>query len=315
MLPASRITCIAASKNMNRIVRTTALWMGLMLAPTWLWAAPPLAVATIVDGEATLVREASRHRLAEGVRLGKDDIVETSPKSRLIRVEFSDGVILDLGPQSRVLLAPKLAGERSKLPTRAHLLRGVAKLTVPQPLPPSAATFSSPAFDVTGVARSAVFVVQADQANAFAESGQVTLQERHGGKAGAATPLKSGEFYSRAGEAKATLAPRPSPAFIQQLPRPFLDTLPSRAGLFKAREVEPKPLGDITFGEAEAWIDAEGLRSQFAARWKALAQNPEFRTAVAANLRAHPEWDRVLYPEKYLPKATGAPASAAAVRY
>jgi len=300
---------------MKRVVRLTALWVGLLLSSPALWAETPLAVATIVDGEAVLVREASRRQLAEAVRLVPGDIVETSAKARLVRIELADGLILDLGPESRALFAPKLAGERSKLPTRVHLLRGVAKLTVPQPLPPAAATFSSPAFDVTGVAHSAVFIVQADQAFAFAESGPVTLQERRSGKAGVPTTLKSGEFFARIGDGKAAISSRPTPAFIQQLPRPFLDTLPARAALFKTREIEPKVLGDISFGDVEAWIDAEGLRAQFATRWKAQAQNPEFRAAVAANLRAHPEWDRVLYPEKYLPKPAAAPASTAAVRY
>ena len=96
---------------------------------------------------------------------------------------------------------------------------------------------------------------------------------------------------------------RPTPAFIQRLPRAFIDTLPARAALFKAREVEPKPLGQISFADAEAWIDAEGLRSHFVTRWKALTRDPAFREGVAANMRAHPEWDRVLYPEKYLPRS------------
>lgn len=296
---------------MKRVVRLAALWLGLLLLLPSLCTAAPMGVVTIVDGEAMLTREATRHQLAESVRLAAGDIVETSAKTRLVRIEFADGLILDLGPESRALLAPKLAGERSKLPSRVHLLRGVAKLTLPQALPPAAATFSSPVFDVIGVARSAVFIVQADNAFAFAESGTVTLQERRNGKAGAPATLKNGEFFARSGDAKAAVTARPTPAFIQQLPRPFLDTLPSRAALFKAREVEPKRLGDLSFADAEAWIDAEGLRAQFATRWKALARNPEFHAAVAANLRAHPEWDRILHPEKYLPK----PASAPAVRY
>ncbi|HEX3139631.1 MAG TPA: hypothetical protein VHQ87_06235, partial [Rhizobacter sp.] len=177
---------------------------------------------------------------------------------------------------------------------------------------PDAASFASPAFDVTGVARSAVFIVQPTEAYAFAESGDVTLQERRGGKPLATSVLKGGEFFARAGDAKAAVTPRPTPAFIQRLPRAFMDTLPARAALFKTRETEPKPLGEIGFADAEAWIDAEGLRSYFAARWKALARNPAFREGVAANMRAHPEWDRILYPEKYLPKPPAAPASAMA---
>lgn len=293
---------------MKSVVWKCALWLCALAWPHAVWAATPWATATIVDGEAQVLRGASRLQLAEGVRLAKDDIVETTAKGRLARIEFSDGLILDLGPESRALLAPKLAGDRARFVSRFHLLRGVAKVTAPKPATPSATAFSSPAFDVTGVARNAVFIVQADEAFAFAESGEVVLHERSRGKAAAVATLKSGEFFARAGDAKATLTPRPTPAFIQRLPRAFLDTLPPRADLFKGREAEPRLLSELTFAEAQAWVDAEGLRAQFAARWRALAQNPAFRAGVAADMRAHPEWDRILYPEKYLPKPASAPA-------
>jgi len=296
-------------KIMKPVVWKCALWLFALAWPHAVWAATPLATATIVDGEVLVIRGASRLLLAEGVRLAKDDIVESTAKGRLVRLEFSDGLILDLGPESRALLAPRLAGDRARFVSRFHLLQGVAKVTAPNQATPAATPFSSPAFDVTGVARSAVFIVQAGEAYGFAESGDVLLRPRSSGKAAAGTTLKSGEFFARVGDAKATVTPRPTPAFIQRLPRAFLDTLPTRADLFKSREVEPRLLSEITFAEAEAWIDAEGLRAQFATRWRALAQNTAFREGVAANMRAHPEWDRILYPEKYLPKPASASAS------
>lgn len=296
-------------KIMKSVVWKCALWLYALAWPHAVWAAAPLATATIVDGEVLVIRGASRLQLAEGVRLAKDDIVESSAKGRLVRIEFSDGLILDLGPESRALLAPRLAGDRARFVSRFHLLQGVAKVTAPKPATPAVTSFSSPAFDVTGVTRSAVFIVQASEAYAFAESGEVLLRQRSGGRAAPATTLKGGEFLARSGDAKATVSARPTPAFIQRLPRAFLDTLPPRAHLFKSRETEPRLLSEITFTEAEAWIDAEGLRAQFATRWRALAQNTAFREGVAATMRAHPEWDRILYPEKYLPK----PASAATV--
>jgi hypothetical protein len=313
MLPPSGKDLLHNKESMKLAVWKNAFWLCLLAGSTSLWAATPIATVTIADGEAVLLRDASRLQLAEGVRLVKDDIVETAAKSRLVRIEFSDGVILDLGPESRALLAPKLTGDRASLPARLHLLRGEAKLTVPQTAPPITA-FTSPSFDVSNIARSAVFVLKPDQAAAFAESGEVALQERRAGKPAGNFTLKGGEFFTRTGDGKATVTARPTPAFIQQLPRPFLDTLPSRAALFKAREVEPKLLGEISFADAEAWIDAEGFRSQFAARWKALAQNPAFRSGLIANLSAHPEWDRTLYPEKYLPKPASAQASQAGAR-
>ncbi|HET7793970.1 MAG TPA: hypothetical protein VFL64_11360 [Rhizobacter sp.] len=298
---------------MKNVVWTSALWLLGLALPALGWAAAPLATVTIADGEAVMIREATRLQLAEGVRLAPGDLIEATTKTRFLRIEFADGLILDLGPESRAVLAPKFSGDRARLAARFGLLKGVLKLTVPtapSALPPTVASFATPAFDVTGVARSAVFIVQAGESFAFAESGNLSLQERVGGKpAAATTTVRNGEFFARVGEAKSAITPRPTPAFIQRLPRPFLDTLPSRAALFKAREVEPKVLGPLVFADAEDWIDAEGLRPYFLARWKALARDPAFREGVAANLRAHPEWDRILYPEKYQPKPPSATAS------
>lgn len=280
----------------------------LTAVPAPAWAAGAHATATILDGEAQLVRGATRHALAEGVRLAKDDIVETTPKTRFVRIEFADGVILDLGPESRALIAPRFSGERAKQASRFHLLRGTAKLTVPKPLTPVAGAFTAPGIDVTGVARSAVFGVQGQELQVFAESGEVTLQERRAGKVAGKSAVKGSEFYSRTSDGKASSAARPTGPFIQKLPRAFMDTLPSRASVFASRDVAPKPLADITYADAEPWIDAEGLRAYFVTRWKPLAQNAAFREGLAANMANHPEWDRILFPEKYLPKPT--PASA-----
>jgi len=42
-------------------------------------------------------------------------------------------------------------------------------------------------------------------------------------------------------------------------------------------------------------------------RWRALAKRPDVRAGLVADMAAHPEWDRTLFPEKYRPKP---PASA-----
>ena len=49
------------------------------------------------------------------------------------------------------------------------------------------------------------------------------------------------------------------------------------------------------------------MRKLFVQRWRAKATEPAFRTALIANLNVHPEWDPVLYPEKYLPKPAPPP--------
>ena len=278
-------------------------------------AEPAIGIVTIVEGEIFATRDSTRFALAEGVRVVADDIVETAPQAKLARIEFSDGLILDIGPGTRVLMTPRFPGERGgKRAAKLYVLQGWAKITVPKSL--AAASFASEAFDLTGIARDVVLNVEPGASAVFAESGELTLVERSKGKAGAAVKLKSGEFLTRAGDAKSVLTQRPAADFIQRVPRAFLDTLPARAALFATREVPPKRLAPITYAEVQAWVDAEaGLRPLFVTRWKALAQAPDFRKGLVAGLRAHPEWDRTLFPEKYLPKPAASAASAGSTAY
>ena len=292
----------------NMLLRVVV--MLLCALPGGLRAEANIGIVTIVDGELFATRESTRFALTEGARIAADDIIESAAQARLARIEFSDGIILDIGPATRVLMTPKFPGERGGSRTaRLYVLQGWAKITVPKNL--AATSFASEAFDLTGIVRDVVLNVEANASAVFAESGELLLVERSKGKAMPAVKLKSGEFFARSGDAKAALAQRPAADFIQRVPRAFLDTLPTRAALFAAREVPAKRLATITYAEVQAWVDAEAaLRPLFVTRWRALAQTPEFRKGLVAGLRAHPEWDRTLFPEKYLPKpaASAAPA-------
>ena len=287
-----------------------ALLMLLCALPGGLRAEPVIGVVTIVEGEVFVSRDSTRFALAEGVPIAADDIVESAPQAKLARIEFSDGIILDIGPATRVLMTPKFPGERGGgRSARLYVLQGWAKITVPKSL--AAASFASESFDLTGIARDAVLNVEPAAWAVFAESGDLMLAERSNGKLMPAVKLKSGEFLARSGDAKAVLAARPAADFINRVPRAFLDTLPTRSALFAALNVPPKRLAPITYADVQPWVDAEAaLRPLFVARWKTLAQNPDFRKGLVAGLRNHPEWDRTLHPEKYLPKPAASAASA-----
>jgi hypothetical protein len=87
------------------------------------------------------------------------------------------------------------------------------------------------------------------------------------------------------------------------MPRAFADTLPLRAKRFQDSPVAPASPVDIGYEDVALWINAEkSLRPAFVQRWTAKARDARFRSALIADLRNHPEWDRVLFPEKYLPK-------------
>ena len=85
------------------------MWLRVLLVllgalPGGLRAEPAIGVVTIVEGEIFATRESTRFGLAEGVRVVADDIVESATQAELARIEFSDGLILDIGPGTRVLM-------------------------------------------------------------------------------------------------------------------------------------------------------------------------------------------------------------------
>jgi len=265
-------------------------------------ASAPSALVTILAGDASLLRDDARFKLAEGVALKAEDIVELGPQAQLLRIEYADGTSLLLGPGSRVMLAPKLPGDRGK--ARAYLLAGWAKLSSPQD---TEAMLASPLVDLSSRgARGVLSLATAGKAQFFAEGGEWRL------RAGAGTltlTLKGGDFVTIAGTSKPEQAGRPSADFLQALPRPFMDTLPARAQLFAGKEVTPKSVGTLSYADVRDWLTVPDvpLRRAELARWKLLAHQPEFRATLIDNLKSHPEWDPVLFPP--LPASTTRAAS------
>ena len=254
-------------------------------------AAPPFAHLTILQGEATAIRDTSRLALVEGTALEADDIVETPARPGLARIEFADGVSLAVGPGGRVLLAPRLKGERGG--ARAYLLAGWAKLEVPKGVE---AMLLTPRLDFSTDPQArgvAVLAVLAERTQLFAESGRLSMRRP------SAPPqaIASGEMFSVstvAGSAPEALK-RPDQAFVQAMPRAFMDPMPPRAARFAGKDIKARDLGTVEYADAQPWLDAEpALRRENMARWRPLAGNTEFRRQLVAGIKSHPEWRQQL---------------------
>jgi hypothetical protein len=241
------------------------------------------------DGDAVLLRDGARFALAEGVRLQAGDLVSTGAQSRLLRIEFPEGPSFALGPDTRAMLMPRLGDDG--MHAGLYLLSGWIKVSAPAGAP---GALRSALADAESTGGTLILDVQADAARAFAESGPSRVQPR--ARDQAAQPLKPGELLSLPMGGRPVLAKGASPAFVQAMPRSFMDTLPSRAAAFAA-DVPPRRLGDMAYADAQPWIDAEApLRQLFATRWRRLAADPQFRSGLLAGLKSHPEWTPVLYP-------------------
>jgi len=290
-------------ENRLRVVLPKIWALALIACPLVAAAADPVATLTLLEGPAELVRGVTRYVLAEGVRLQSGDIIEVREKG-LAQIEFPDGVALALGAGTRMLAVSIPRGKSAA--GDYYVMHGALKVAGVNKS--ARLRFATPIFTLHPAEGVSVMIVRGEEGSVFIESGGARL---------AAAPetlsLRSGEFYTRKAGQKGAVAPRPSPAFVGALPKIFLDSLPSRMARHKERQVPPKQIGVVSYAEVEAWLKAPPeVRRPLVPRFEARASDPAFRSGLVANLKFHPEWDPILFPEKYEPKEAEAEAVGAA---
>lgn len=271
---------------------------GLTAAP----AAQAAALVTIVEGEATLVDGARALVAVEGLKVGDETLVRTGPSTTLLRLEWPDGTAADFGPDTQAMVAPGGFGKRAGRAPAVYLLRGWLKLSsLGQASTPGAL---SARIELAPFKGSLVVMALGDETWVFAESGSGTVSERHARPA-VSLPLKPGEVYTRSGAGKGAVAPRPSPSQMQRVPRGFRDSLPLRSAALQGRGVAVRNAPPPTYAELREWLTAEmPLRRGFTRRFADRARDGAFRAGLVEHLAAHPEWEPVLFPERFLKPAS-----------
>jgi hypothetical protein len=276
-----------------------------LLVPAIAAGAEAPGVVTLMEGPAALLRTAGRFALAEGVRVQAGDIVEV-PDKGLVQIELAGGARLNLGPRSRFHVAALAGtagrGGKDTAISDFYLLQGWTKLALGPKAGPLRIT--TPLFGFGSADAVVVVQVESAEASLFVERGALRLAEGFV-KATPASPIAvgAGQFYVRRADQRGILQPRPAPAFVAGMPAYYRDNLPERLAGFKDRDVAPRRLGELTYQDVEPWLKGPPeLRRPLTQRLRTRGQDPEFRQAVIANMRFHPEWDRILFPEKYLPK-------------
>jgi hypothetical protein len=267
-------------------------------------AEAPIGLFTIVDGDVVVLRDTHEFAAAEGQQLRSEDIVRSRDDARLARIELDDGTLLDIGPATELLLQPRALATPLEVGASLYLLRGWLKVSAAAAAKGAAlAALASPQFGVTGIAGTVVVHAAPQASLVFVESGRVEVLDRVAGKPNATRALNDGDAFAVRAATPGVLLRRPPPDLIDGLPRAFTDSLPRRAAQWQGRAVEPGPQSDPNYAGLAPWLHAEAtLRASFVKRFKPLAREPHFRASLVAELRAHPEWARVLFPEKYLPK-------------
>ena len=275
----------------------------VLAAASWVACADVPGTITILEGEAQIFRGMTRYVAAEGVRLGLGDIIETGD-STFVQIELGDQSTLELSGISRVMIN---GGPGKTKPERwLYLINGWAKFSGVRRDPKAEAPFEmrAPLFEIAPSPGVAVLLATPSDVQLFVERGELKLAERQRTGPNTAVVLKSGDTYRRKAAARGAVTQEATPDFLSKMPRYFRDTLPSRMDRFRDADVKPKEAPDFGYADVELWLKAEpSIRRPFVQRWKAKAfKDPAFKSAIVANMNQHPEWDPVLFPEKYLPK-------------
>ena len=149
------------------LLRPAAALIGLL--PAWC-AAASIGIVTIVDGDLAVLRDTQRFAAAEGLRLRNDDILRTGAETRLARVELTDGTTLDLGPDTELMLQPRVGGSFGERASMLYLARGWLKIGCTAE--PGAAGVASATIDLQQLTGTAVLRAAARRNDAVRRSGQ-----------------------------------------------------------------------------------------------------------------------------------------------
>ena len=219
-------------------------------------AAPPMV--TIAEGKSALVTGGSAYLPGAGVRLNPCDVVHTGPQS-FVQVEFDDGGKIELGHDSRfVFELPQ--GEESVVGPH-FLISGWAKVTVPKRDKARPYRIDTPHFALLTEGGVAVLRVADDGGEFFVEQGGAFALVAAGASVNRVA-VATGRTFSRKGAERGTVTERANAAFVQGMPRPFRDSLPSLLPQLKARDVPARRANDYNPTEAETWLKSvPGLRA------------------------------------------------------
>lgn len=249
------------------------------------------ALVTLAEGAPKVLRGATWYKLVPGIALEEADIVTLGAKQQM-QIETPSGSIVNLTGEATIVVSLAKDGALT-LTTPAGFAKAAAKA------PP--VRLRTPQFEV--VAADAIVVANAGNAELFVEAGTPKIVEGPG----TVRDAKRGEYWVKSGSAFATRQ-LPPKAFVDALPRNYIDPLPVLASRIKSKPALVAD-HDITYAEAEPWLAGKD-RAAFEKRFVARLRDPAFRKAVEPNVARYPMWDRILHPEKYMPKTDDTTATA-----
>jgi hypothetical protein len=210
-----------------------------------------------VEGPLRLIRGATVLHGAAGVRLRQGDIIESS-ENGFAQLEFTGGTIVAIGASTRLFLLrhvpARLGISTAGKSAIAELvvLRGWLKGETSSSSGPYC--YATPMLTAT-TSGTIVLHAAADEAEVFVETGSADVSETsHDGERSHADSASAGQFLSRRTGKGITVDSRPDPAFLESIPRPFRDTLPSRISILRGKAIPAKPDHEVSYAEVQPWL-------------------------------------------------------------
>jgi hypothetical protein len=265
---------------------------------------PGVGSVTFLEGSLRVIRGTSVIRGIEGMRVRQGDILESS-ENGFVQLELTGGGVVALGPSSHLYIYHH-GGEKT-LQTELVLLGGWLKGEVSGTA--GSYRYETPMVTATTGNGTVLLHNYEGGCDVFVESGAANIGEVSS-EGGTRAPVgaKAGQFFSRHAGKGIISFPRPSAAFVDAMPRPFRDTLPSRLARFTGKNIEPKPDHQVSYAEIQSWLKMPpAWRRGFVERFEPRLQDPEFRKQIEAHVAEYPEWDKALHPDQ--PEDKPAPAS------
>jgi hypothetical protein len=257
-----------------------ALACGLSEAAPAATAAPRVTLLEGSSGRADvsgaiMVDGARAGAVVVGLALKAQALLETPPGTALLRIEFADGSIADLGPQTRVMVQPAGFAPRGGKPPLVYLLSGWMKLA--SPADTATAGLISPELDVPPFTGTIIVQAAPKLHRIFVETGRAEVVEPRAG--GARSALGNGQMYTaRVVSASGGIVARPSGDFLASLPRLFRDRIPCQAARLKDTCAEAAPSPAPCYAALREWLVAEpAIRRDFPRRFAELARSGPFR--------------------------------------
>jgi hypothetical protein len=262
-------------------------------------AVQTVGALTLLEGPLRVVRGTNSLKGVEGMRLRQGDILESSDAG-FAQLEFAGGAVVALGPGGRLYVHRHGGDKQAEGKGAAELLLLSGWLKGESSSGAGTYRYETPTIAATTAAGTVLMHAFGDGSEVFVESGSATLGEV-GEDGGIRQPIaaKAGQYFSRhPGKALVSFA-RLNPSFIEAMPHPFRDTLPSRMAHFAGKTIEPKIDHQVLYADVESYLRMPlAWRRGMAERFQSRLSDADFRKQVESHLAEHPEWDKILHPEQ-----------------